>query len=75
MTLEQIKKSKAFFGEKTEVILLEEVIDKLEKDELKNTKFIVAVKSGKAKKESIKRVLNYFSSLDTTLLGYVLVEE
>lgn len=75
VTLEQIKKSKAFFGEKAEVILLEEVIDKLEKDELKNTKFIVAVKSGKDKKESIKRVLNYFSSLDTTLLGYVLVEE
>lgn len=73
--LDQIKKGKMFFGEKIEFILLEDMIDKLEKEELKDTQFILAVRSGKDRKESLRRVLAYFSNLDITLMGYILVEE
>ncbi len=69
----QMRKASLFESEK--LILFDKLVEKLEKEEIKNTRFVILIRVGKDKKAFINEMFVYLRALDIEPMGCVLVEE
>ena len=66
---------KASLFESEKLILFDKLVEKLEKEEIKNTRFVILIRVGKDKKAFINEMFVYLRALDIEPMGCVLVEE